>query len=443
MLKKAVRDTNKQHMILAGYVTVLLALVLATWVLENPQNQIEQMRTLGKAAGTVSLTMLVAQFVLASRLRILERGIGLDWMMSLHRWNAQVLVLLVLLHPALAYYGPLRQLGLSIQQSFELLELGHYVGYLSLFLILITVVTSIYAYVLRLSYEVWRWIHKVAYVIILAGFVHSLLVSSNITAQTWIMWWWIMLIVITVIVTMYRYNVGFPKRWIKYKVTRVIEQTPDVRTVYMKPTGREPISYAPGQFAFVRFISKRIPDEEHHFTISSSPLEQELSFTIKELGDFTGRIDQLRQGDTAYIDGPYGTFSACGLDGPFVFIAGGIGVTPVRSMIRTFALKGMKQDITLVYANKTESDVVFKQEFDEYTKQFDTFNVLYIFSAEHVTGALYGHIDDSVLGDIVNTKPKAKYFVVGPRGMMDAVLASLLRLGVHSQQIYTEKFSLR
>ncbi|HOY60427.1 MAG TPA: hypothetical protein PK640_20095 [Verrucomicrobiota bacterium] len=97
-------------------------------------------------------------------------------------------------------------------------------------------------------------------------------------------------------------------------------------------------------------------DREHPFSFSGSAEQapRHLEFTIKELGDFTRRIKNLKRGQRAYLDGPFGALSADrhpGAEG-FVFIAGGIGITPMMSHLRTFADRGDRRPLVLIYGGE-------------------------------------------------------------------------------------------
>ena len=107
--------------------------------------------------------------------------------------------------------------------------------------------------------------------------------------------------------------------------------------------------------------------EEHHFTISSSPAEPDFhTSTIKASGDFTATIGQTRVGDLAVVHAPFGRFSY--LVHPeateLVFIAGGIGITPLMSNLRNMRDTRADRLVLLLYSNKSEADIVFKEELD-------------------------------------------------------------------------------
>lgn len=91
------------------------------------------------------------------------------------------------------------------------------------------------------------------------------------------------------------------------------------------------------------------------------PTGEELRITVKEVGDFTRRVGLLPLGTRIIIDGPYGVFTEWfSVSSKVLFIAGGIGITPIRSLMEQMLRN--KKDAILLYANKTRRDIVFKDE---------------------------------------------------------------------------------
>ena len=113
--------------------------------------------------------------------------------------------------------------------------------------------------------------------------------------------------------------------------------------------------------------SQGLPAEEHHFTISSSPaLAGSHTSTIKASGDFTAQIARVKPGDPVAIQAPFGRFSHVFYpeEQDLVFIAGGIGITPLMSNLRHLRDTGARRRVLLLYANRGEADIVFREELD-------------------------------------------------------------------------------
>jgi 3-phenylpropionate/trans-cinnamate dioxygenase ferredoxin reductase subunit len=238
--------------------------------------------------------------------------------------------------------------------------------------------------------------------------------------------------------TLRLYKLYFGKK--EYKVTSIKKESQNVWTVCLKPVQNK-FSFCPGQFAFVTFLTSRLPKEEHHFTLSSAPTSEEISFTIKEIGDFTSLIKNLKVGDKALVDGPYGIFTNYNLEGPFLFIAGGIGITPVISMLRS--MKDKNENTLLIYAAKALDEIPFHSELEK-LRSSKWFKIWLCFSEKAPQGkyVFQGHIDKNILKKVANLR-KRKIFLVGPEPMMNSVQKDLLDLGVEKENIFSERFALR
>jgi len=128
------------------------------------------------------------------------------------------------------------------------------------------------------------------------------------------------------------------------RVDEIIKRTPDVKSFrFRRPKG---FDYDPGQFLFVTILNegKKITK---HFTISSSPTEKEFIEFTKKITDheFSIALDRLKIGDWAYLNAPYGDFTFKGEYPRVVMITGGIGITPLRSMIKYLTDKGKEGEV--------------------------------------------------------------------------------------------------
>ena len=149
-----------------------------------------------------------------------------------------------------------------------------------------------------------------------------------------------------------------------YRITEVRQETPQVWTLkFAPPPGEHRFDFLPGQFQFVTLKRGRgLPVEEHHFTISSSPTEPAFhASTIKASGDFTATIGQTRVGDPAMIHAPFGRFSYVlkPQAQDLVFIAAGIGITPLMSNLRHLRDTQADRRVFLLYARRLKTTSSF------------------------------------------------------------------------------------
>jgi predicted ferric reductase len=137
-----------------------------------------------------------------------------------------------------------------------------------------------------------------------------------------------------------------------YVVDSVRAVSGNAVTVAVRAQGHSGLPFHAGQFAWLKIGSSPFVFEEHPFTIASTAEHPDLKeFTIKALGDFSELLIGLRPGRRVYLDGPYGQFTIDGVRSTgFVFIAGGVGITPMMSILRTLADRGDKAHHELVVA---------------------------------------------------------------------------------------------
>lgn len=216
-------------------------------------------------------------------------------------------------------------------------------------------------------------------------------------------------------------------------------------TLWLRPVGHEGIRFLPGQFAWLTLGRTPFAIEDHPFSISSSAEDRRrIAFTIKEAGDFTSTIGDVERGSAAYVEGPHGAFSVDRYEAAgCVFVAGGVGITPIISMLLTLADRGDPHPHLLVYGSRTWQEVTFREELDELRERLRLTVVHVLSDPPQGWRGERGRITTSLLDDhLPNRRADYLYFVCGPPPMMDAVERSLLQAGVPWPSIYTERFNM-
>ncbi len=152
---------------------------------------------------------------------------------------------------------------------------------------------------------------------------------------------------------------------------------------------QEPLAWTAGQF-LIYFLPHEEPDirgKQRFFTISSAPFEKHVMLTTRIFQDnpssFKRTLEQLKPGDLVDVKGPDGDFIVEDPSKNYVFIAGGIGITPYRSIIKQLDFEQQPLNIELLYANKTD-EFVFKEELENLSSKHSTFNIHYVISPQHV-----------------------------------------------------------
>jgi predicted ferric reductase len=234
----------------------------------------------------------------------------------------------------------------------------------------------------------------------------------------------------------------------RYEVTRVIQESPNIRTIQFKRNGEKVFTYKPGQFLFFTPFSNGVSPEPHPFSISSSPSRNdEINLTIKELGDFTASLGNVRPGDKAHLDGPYGVFSYLNLpvDREIIFITGGIGITPILSMLRYMADVDPGHIVTLLWGVNTPQDMICREELEGLHVALPYFKFIPVVAFDNTWQGEQGFIDQEKIRRLALADGEIRskdFFLCGPPAMMDILLSHLQALQIPKQNIHFERFAL-
>lgn len=391
--------------------------------------------------GVVAGYLLILQIVLGARLKILDRIFGLNNLFRFHRYIGLIIAVLVLIHPVLIFISDNR---FSIP-----LQLRYWPEFVGLFLVLsiiLMVFSSHWRVRLKLPFHRWWPIHRAAAILIAAAFwVHLINVSET-------------------------FERGFPQMaafvfiglcaylflWIRTRSLRnrrkslavseikaVAENA--IRLEIKSPADSMP-AFIPGQFGFLRCIGPNISREEHPFTIASSPtVPSSLEFIIRIAGDWTGQLNNLQPGDKVMFDGPFGLFSHIWLPEKteIIMIAGGIGITPMLSMLRYMADCGDHRKITLIWSNRTRKQIVMASEFEKLADRLRNLRIFHVLTRESGAAADSRRLDRGKIEKFTSDCSKsAAAFVCGPAPMTADTFAALVSLGFEKPMIFRERFSL-
>jgi predicted ferric reductase len=399
---------------------------------------------LARGCALAAFAILALQAVLAARFQWINGPFGYDIVIRFHRNMALFAGGLLLLHPVLLILGGA---GLSLLYGGGLFV---WLGEIALALVVFNLLVSVYQTRLKLKFERWRGFHDlVGPAILLFAFAHSWLIGmdlENVPLRAL----WIVLLGLGASVFVY-HRLLRPRLLSRkpYEVTDVSREGAKVWTVKLAPPrGGRIFDYVPGQFHFVKFLRGRgLPEEEHHWTIASSPAQREfLSSTIKELGDFTATIGETRPGDRAAVHGPFGRFSYLFHQGEkdLVFIAGGIGITPVMAMLRHMRDTGSAIRVTLLYGNPDRGSIVFHDELGEIERGgHPALKVVHVLErpGEGWTGES-GYIDREKIVKYCGQDLSGKaFYIVGPPVLIEKTVGNLRGLGVPDAWIRLEIFS--
>ncbi|MBF6435273.1 ferric reductase-like transmembrane domain-containing protein [Nocardia cyriacigeorgica] len=355
------------------------------------------------ALGFVGMSMLGAQFALVARFRAVAAPFGEDALVQFHRQISYVALAFILAHPVLLQAG-----GVDIVALLNLAEAPWRArcAIASTVLLLIVIATSVWRQRLRIRYEVWQLIHGGLSVAVVAlALAHMLLVGYYLDA-TWKVWLWIVMTVALVGLLV----------WV-----RVLAPLRRLRR--------------PWRVAKVT---------AHPFSFSSSAEDTgQIAITIKALGDFTATVGDITPGTRAFLDGPHGVFTPDRHEGPgFVLIAGGVGITPAMSILRTMADRGDRRPFLLLYAVRNLDEQTFDEEIAGLTSLLDLTTVLVPQNPPPDWDGESGFIDRALLQRHLPARYRHhQYFICGPAPMVTAIEDALAAADVPADRVHTERFT--
>lgn len=373
--------------------------------------------------GFMSLTLLIFS---GDTARFWNRYIGLDKIIKFQRKFSYFVMFFVFFHPIFFILSTGSYQGFVLPDfAYAPLAFGIIAFYI---LVGVMIASALYK---RISYKVWQYIHVITYILYFFAIYHAIFWGSE-TAENVPIYALSLILVITGIIYRTRYKIIAAKTT-KFFVRSVKMETADTFTITVKGNKK----FEAGQFCFLR-LNKNKLHARHPFTISSAPGD-DFEFTIKLAGRFTQTAKDLKEGDEIFIDGPFGRFTPPE-NKNLVFIAGGVGITPFMSILRDRIKRNIKQNITLIYGSRSQSDIIFYQDLENINQ--DWFKKVYMLNdiANLTIQCEQGYIREEIINKYVNSPKDSLYYICGPERMKDTAKKVLKDMGIKNKDIYVEDF---
>jgi predicted ferric reductase len=435
----AKRSVSRKGLWVAGY-CLAAVLPLAAVLVGSPPGDRGLALELASAFGIVALTLLALQLALPARLGVVARPLGAEVAIRLHRHLADVLVAAIAAHVALVVVSDPSNLALFDPLGAPWRAQAAVASCAALAAL---IATSVLRRKLRLSYARWRGLHNALGIGALGlGLLHAIGVDRYLTNGP------------SGLLTAGLAGVGFlglielrllrPRRLAArpYLVERVEGERGGATSLALRAEGHPGRRFRSGQFAWLRLADSAHALVEHPFSYSSSACRPERpEFTIKAYGDFTSRVPELRPGTRVLVDGPHGSYRARRHADRFVLIAGGIGITPIISLLRTAADNGDERPFVLVYGSLRWEQVTFRDELEQLERRLDLRVVHVLKEPPPGWAGEAGFIDAELLArHLPGELRRAEVFLCGPPPMLSAALDGLERLGVAPEHVHAEQF---
>jgi predicted ferric reductase len=378
------------------------------------------------ALGYAGLAMMGLQFGLTARFRYVTQPWGEDVIYHFHRQISLVAVALVVAHPLILF--AVRPELLALLNSIQAPWRARFAA-LSIYSLIALVIMALWRAKLKLGYETWHLTHIVlALVAVAAGLLHMIGWGFYLV-DPWKRALWIGLTIFWIGLLLY-VRIVKPLFMLRrpYRVLEVRGERGDTSTLVMRPDGHSGFRFSPGQFGWLTVWGSPFRITGHPFSFSSSAevADGHVEMTIRNLGDFTSAIPEVPVGQRVYIDGPYGAFTIGNPADMHVLIAGGVGITPMTSMIRTFADRGDPRPVILLYGSKDWESITFREELEALKARLNLTVVHVLADPPPGWTGERGFITAELFKRHL-PPPYAdhEYFICGPNVMMNAIEAAL------------------
>jgi len=416
------------------YVGLVVAPLLLARVLSGPGEGFRE--EIGSALGIAAFGMFLVGFWLTGRFQAISARAGLDIILTFHRYAAMGALLLLIAHVLVSFGADAPSVA----------------AWVAFIVVLAIAVMAVARPRMRLSFEAWRFSHGIGAIgVAVAGFAHATSDGAASSEPALAAFWGVMVIAaIASLVWVHPVRAARKARH-PYQVVSVEKAADRTWTVALEPRDGEAIDYIAGQYAFVSFGERGYRHPGNPFSFSSAPFERpRVEFTVRENGDLTDEISQLEPGSVAYLDGPYGHLSPGNYRGPergiegVVLIAGGVGITPMISILKQARHRGQQQPIKLLYGARNAEDLAFTDELGQ-LKQALQLDVRHVVSQPPPGWAHdVGRLDEEFLARHVEAADKGHmFFVCGSTGLIDDVIEGLDKLGLATPgMVHSENFSI-
>lgn len=434
--------TTKAKIYLGVFVLVIIAPLLLLFVGPRPAGR-EFWRELSVALGFIGLSLMGVQFIPTARLLFLSNLFPMDKLYAIHHRLSIVGFGLAMVHPLLLFVG--NPYTLQLLNLFRA-PLRARAAVLSILLFILLIISSVWRKHLRIRYEYWRAAHDIFAIAAAALALYHMFKVNHHMANPLQRTYWVVMAIVWAAATLY-IRIVRPLQLLRqpYRIAEVRPERGNAWTLVLKPEGHAGMRFVAGQFAWLTARSSPFSFRDNPFSFSSSAqVHDRLEFTIKELGDFTSTVKDLKPGERVYVDGPFGAFDIDQVTAPgFVLIAGGIGSAPVLSILRTLADRQDQRPVLFFYGNPTWEGITFREELAELEGRLNLQVIHVLERPPEGWQGESGYITREVLDrHLPANRSELQYFICGPIPMLVLVGRALHDLGIPRHRIHTEHYEM-
>ena len=399
---------------------------------------VDYLYSLGRVAGIVASALVLNQILLISRVPWIERVLGHDRAAATHTRMGKVAFIAMLVHVALILIMTAHYDGRSVFATIPALwDLGWFMvaAQVAFGLFALVVATSLVIVRRRWRYESWHAVHLCVYLAIALVIPHQFIEGTTFRSMGAAWWYWLLLYVVTIgsWLTFRVVRPLFRARRYGLEVVEVTKNGDGSTSVVMAGRGIDRLDAQPGQFFLWRFLARGYGTQAHPFSLSRAPGDT-LRITVGASGDFSASLADLPVGTRVLAEGPLGVFtSAARTRAGVVYAAGGIGITPLRSMLE----EPHEGPVDIVLRSHSREASPLHDEVLEFA-QLHGATVHEFFGPR---GFGWSTAERAVnLAAIVPDLAERDVYICGPVAWANAVEADAIASGVSPEAIHRERF---
>ena len=400
----------------------------------------------GIVTGLIGTDFILVMIVLAARIPIIDRTVGHDRAIAVHRSLGKPALYLLLAHGALLLVGYGMSSGINpIAEIGPMLAIPDMpLAVIGLGLLIVVVITSLVAVRRKFSYEGWHIVHLLSYAAVLVAVPHQLSVGGILSAGSVERVYWIALYVLAFgSIATYRFAepvISTIRH--RVRVSRVEDVAPGVVSIHLSGRNLRALESAGGQFFVWRFWTGRTWWHSHPISLSALPTDKTVRITVRDLGIGTSAISSVRPGTRVSFEGPYGMFTDAGRTAPkLAIVVAGIGITPVRAFLEDSKVR--PGETTILLRASTQEEAYLWNEISELAREKGA--RLYTMVGRRAQSgpgwmpqadASRGVTLRSVFPDLADSD----LYICGPTAWLDLVENDARRAGIPEHQLHTERF---
>ena len=400
----------------------------------------------GIIAGLIGTDFILVMIVLAARIPIIDRTVGHDRAIAVHRSLGKPALYLLLGHALLLLTGYGLSSGINpIAEIGPLLAIPDMpLAFIGLGLLIVVVITSLVAVRRRFNYEAWHLVHLLSYCAVLVAVPHQLSVGGILSNGSVERVYWIALYVLAFgSIATYRFVEPIVST-LRHgmRVDRVESVAPGVVSIHFSGRNLRSLESAGGQFFVWRFWTGRTWWHSHPISLSSVPTGTTARITVRDLGTGSGAISAVRPGTRVSFEGPYGMFTDAGRTAPkLAIVVAGIGITPVRAFLEDSRVQ--PGETTILLRASTIDEAYLWDEIADLARKKGA-RLYTMVGTRALTGPGWMPQADASRGvtlrSIFPDLKDSDLYICGPTAWLDLVEIDARRAGIPEHQLHTERF---